>query len=64
MKKEELEKLRESMINATSGYEYPEGTNSYIIVELLDHIDILKKFLTESRRQSDAYFNQLQELKK
>ena len=61
MNKDKLDKLRSTMINATPDYTYPEGTNSSVIIELIDHIDILQKFLAESRRQSNVYYNKLQE---
>ena len=64
MNKDNLDKLRSTMINATPDYTYPEGTNSSVIIELIDHIDILQKFLVESRRQSNVYYNELQEYKK
>ena len=46
------------MINATSET-YIFKTS--VIIELIDHIDILQKFLAESRRQSNVYYNKLQE---
>ena len=58
MIKYKLDKIRSTMINATSET-YIFKTS--VIIELLDHIDILQKFLAESRRQSNVYYNKLQE---
>ena len=58
MIKYKLDKIRSTMINATSET-YIFKTS--VIIELIDHIDILQKFLAESRRQSNVYYNKLQE---